>query len=428
MTTTRPLQLAYVPTIACYSRTTEPLDFDLDRLIAALQVYVDVHVAPVWGTPATLVATAGPVKGAWGLVFMDDADAEHPDISARHDVTAEGLPLAKVFVRTSRKHRQPASLNASHELVEMLIDPGNNLMVRKPHSGTMYCYEVADPVEDKGFEIDGLRMSNFVYPTYFETFHRRGSVKFDHRGHVKRPFQILRGGYQITHADGQWVNEYGSLAKAIRHAKEDRRGRRGAHRTRSSHPAKEADMAKAKATKKTATKKAAPAKKVAPAKKAAPAKKTAAKKAAPAKAAASAKSAASAMQAAPVMGAAGGAASRSAAVRPNAKATHTEPVMGSAGGVGKRSGGGGATSGRTDPVLGSGGGRGSRSGGNPSQAIHDRDDDEADEPVMGAAASRGGASDPDGGDEVAGSSQGRGSLGRGGKQKEPPSNSGTRGA
>ncbi len=208
----------------------------------------------MWGTPARLVHTDGPRPGAWGLVFMDDADAEHPDISARHDVTREGLPLSKVFIRTSRKHRQPASLTASHELVEMLIDPGNNMMARQPHSGTMYCYEAADPVEHKGFEIDGLRMSNFVYPTYFETFHRPRSVKFDHLGLVTRPFQLLHGGYQITFADGHWVNEYGSPAKAIRHAKQDRRGRRGAHRTGSSHPAKEADMAKAKATKKTAAK------------------------------------------------------------------------------------------------------------------------------------------------------------------------------
>mgnify|MGYP001014135987 CR=1 FL=1 len=44
-----------VPTIACFNRATTPLGVDFDKLIAAMQRYVDEHVAPVWGTPAKLV-------------------------------------------------------------------------------------------------------------------------------------------------------------------------------------------------------------------------------------------------------------------------------------------------------------------------------------------------------------------------------------
>ena len=47
-------------------------------------------------------------------------------------------------------------------------------------------------------------MSNFVYPAYFEDFHKPGSVKFDHLKKVKKPFQILTGGYQIIFKGGKW--------------------------------------------------------------------------------------------------------------------------------------------------------------------------------------------------------------------------------
>ena len=47
-------------------------------------------------------------------------------------------------------------------------------------SKLVYQYESADPVEDLHFPVNGIRMTNFVYPTYFEEFHKPGSVKFDH--------------------------------------------------------------------------------------------------------------------------------------------------------------------------------------------------------------------------------------------------------
>ena len=41
-----------IPTIACFNKATVALGVDLDKLISAMQAYVDQYVAPVWGTPA----------------------------------------------------------------------------------------------------------------------------------------------------------------------------------------------------------------------------------------------------------------------------------------------------------------------------------------------------------------------------------------
>jgi hypothetical protein len=202
---------------------------DLGKLIAALQKYVDDCIVPIWATPAKLVKTSGFRKGAWAIVFLENAD--QPGALAYHDLTPEGLPLSKVFVKTTLDNNDIVSVSTSHELVEMLVDPAINLMTTGPDPKSVYAYESADPVEALSFPVSGIPMSDFVYPSYFEIFHKPGSVRFDYMGKVNRPFQILSGGYQIVMKNGKWTQTFGSKAKAKHFAKEDRRGHRSQERT-----------------------------------------------------------------------------------------------------------------------------------------------------------------------------------------------------
>jgi hypothetical protein len=219
-----------IPTIACFNRAATPLGVGFDALIRALQRYVDRHVAPVWGTPARLIKSAGFVKGAWALAFLDDADA--PGALAYHDLTPDGLPEAKVFVRTTLQAGELVSVAASHELVEMLVDPAINLLCTGPDPEAAYAYESADPVEALSFPVRGIPMSDFVHPAYFETFRAAGSVPFDHVDAVQAPFEILPGGYQSVFRNGRWTEVFGSAEKEQRFAHEDRRGHRSEQRAR----------------------------------------------------------------------------------------------------------------------------------------------------------------------------------------------------
>ena len=216
------------PKIACFNKAKTPLGVDFDALLKAMQKYVDNFIAPVWGTPATLVKSNDFVKGAWAMVFLDDADTD--GALAYHDLTPDGLPQSKVFVKTTLDNGDLVSVSASHELVEMLVDPAINLMTTGPDPKTIYAYESADPVEALSFKINGIPMSDFVYPAYFEDFHKTGSVRFDQMNKVKRPFQILKGGYQIIFKNGKWSETFGSKAKARHFASEDRRGHRSEQR------------------------------------------------------------------------------------------------------------------------------------------------------------------------------------------------------
>jgi hypothetical protein len=221
-----------IPTIACFidKSTKTPLGVSLDALTKAMQAYVSQYVAPVWGTPAKLVKATGFKKNAWAMVFLDNADA--PGALAYHDLTPDGLPISKVFVKTTLDNGDLVSVSASHELVEMLVDPAINMMTTGPDPKTIYAYESADPVEALSFKVNGIPMSDFVYPAYFEVFHKPGSVKFDQLKKVKRPFQILGGGYQIVFKNGKWSQVFGSLTKEKRFAREDRRGHRSEIRKR----------------------------------------------------------------------------------------------------------------------------------------------------------------------------------------------------
>jgi hypothetical protein len=252
-TRSRPVRGAFnqgdIPKIAVFNKAITPLGVDLGKLIAALQAYVDKHIVPVWGTPAKLLKSTGYVKGAWAIVFLDDADT--PGALAYHDLTPDGLPQSKVFVRTTLDNGDLVSVSTSHELVEMLVDPAINLMTTGPDPKVVYAYESADPVEALSFSVNGIAMSDFVYPSYFEDFHRPGSARFDHLNKVKKPFEVLKGGYQIIFKNGKWSQVYGSAQKKQAFKKEDRRGHRSeqrAHdRLRPADPAKIAKLEKAAA-------------------------------------------------------------------------------------------------------------------------------------------------------------------------------------
>ena len=212
-----------LPSIACFNWASAALDPGLEVLVPALQKFVDRCVLPVWGTPARLSVSKAFVAGAWAMMFVDDADAENA--LAYHDLTPDGFPLAKVFVRTILKAKESLSVAASHELVEMLVDPAVNLYSSGPDKKAMYAYEAADPVEALSFDLGGVRMTDFIYPSYFEIFRKPGSTRFDYLGRVGRPFQILSGGYQIIFKNGKWQT-LGSLAKQAALKHEDRRQHR----------------------------------------------------------------------------------------------------------------------------------------------------------------------------------------------------------
>ena len=216
------------PRIAVVNKST--VDFgNFSALVSALRKFNDVNFAPVWGTPAEIIEAKEIPKGFWGLVFLDAADA--PDAIGYHDLTLDGLPLGKVFVKTTMADKASVSVTASHELVEMLVDPGINLCALKSSTGIIYALEVADPVEETDFLVDGIAMTNFVYPSWFEEFRKPGSARFDYLGLVDRPYKLLKGGYMsVIKEKGKWTQIFGSKRREAAFKAQNRCGKRSHRR------------------------------------------------------------------------------------------------------------------------------------------------------------------------------------------------------
>lgn len=187
--------------VAVINASTVIADAELEVAVAALQTQVHRDFAAAWGIDADLAAVpkgGTPPPGAWWLVILDTS--EEAGVLGYHDLTSEGLPLGKVFAKTDRDLGLQWTVTASHELLEMLADPDVNLTVfveRSPSTGTLYAYEACDAcqADELAYDVDGVLVSDFVYPAWFQSFRKRGSTGFDHRRRIQAPFDLLPGGY-----------------------------------------------------------------------------------------------------------------------------------------------------------------------------------------------------------------------------------------
>jgi hypothetical protein len=214
-------------TIACINKATVDLGVPFDKLTATLQKCYDQYFLPIWGYPVKLYNTKAAKPSEWQFVYFDDADAA--GALGYHDLTQNGQPISKVFVKTTLADHELVSVTACHELFEMVIDPIANLWVEAA-DGTEYAYEMCDAVEENTFPVDGIQMSNFLHPAWFEPFKHPPGTKFDHLGLLKQPFTLSKGGYAIIKKKGKVTNILGSKAKERRFAKENRLGHRSEHR------------------------------------------------------------------------------------------------------------------------------------------------------------------------------------------------------
>lgn len=176
-------------------------DNEIRPVVNALQQQVTNDFRTAWGTDAelTFVPTgATPPNESWWLTILDDSD--QAGALGYHDLTPDGLPIGKVFAATDLKYGNSWTVTASHELLEMLADPNINLTVFVQNantSGTLYAYEVCDACEadSYGYTISNVKVSDFVFPSWFEGFRTQGSTQFDQCGNIEAPLQLLSGGY-----------------------------------------------------------------------------------------------------------------------------------------------------------------------------------------------------------------------------------------
>jgi hypothetical protein len=184
--------------IAFRNESTVVTDEDAAKVVAALQIQVSRDFYPAWGIDAKLMFAAKGFPMAatdWQIIILDNSD--QAEALGYHETSSDGLPIGKVFAKSDIDNGLNWSVTASHELLEMLADPCINLTVLREEVGQLWAYEVADACEsdDLGYLIDGVLVSDFVFPSWFESFWQRGATQFDFQKKIQEPFELLLGGY-----------------------------------------------------------------------------------------------------------------------------------------------------------------------------------------------------------------------------------------
>lgn len=184
-----------VTQLALVSETTHITPSRLNRVAAALQKQAIRDFAPVWQIPASVDAfdklSDVPV-GYWPLIVRDDIG--QPGAAGVH-LDKNGQPFSLI------EYSDSWSLTASHEMLEMLLDPWGNRLVAgrspKPDQGVVeFLVEAADPSEDPedGYTINGLLVSDFLTPHFYDPVAAPG-VRYSFTGKLDGPRKVIKGGY-----------------------------------------------------------------------------------------------------------------------------------------------------------------------------------------------------------------------------------------
>jgi hypothetical protein len=230
-----------MPQIAVINESTAITDADVQKMLPAFDQQWNKDLLPVWGVDAATFSFVpkgqAPASGTWWVVFLDDSD--QAGALAYHDLTDEGLPISKVFVKTILADHASVSVGATHEICEMAVDPWLN-SAYQDDQGVFWAGEVCDPVEDDqyGNSIGGVLVTDFITPNWFGHQHAQGAI--DLEGHARAAFEVLTGGYaQKFDPQKGWEQVTGSMARRSKRARaapgsrRERRARQWAHWERS---------------------------------------------------------------------------------------------------------------------------------------------------------------------------------------------------
>jgi PLD-like domain len=176
---------------------------DIIKVASAINLQANRDLKDIWDISASVTALADPESiepGVWPIFIVDDVGQ---DGAAGLHLTDHQQPYALVQAGATW------SLTASHECLEMLVDPSGNRLVpssaitaagNKVQDVTTekfeYLVEVADPSEDpaNAYMIDEVLVSDFYTPNFFDPVVSPG-VRYSFTGRIKRPREILPGGY-----------------------------------------------------------------------------------------------------------------------------------------------------------------------------------------------------------------------------------------
>lgn len=203
--------------VALVSLTSEVSNRSLMQAAAAVQKQITRDFTPYWGIRATVDAfedLASVPSDYHPVVLFGDAD----ELRGQVEVAIGGEYAERLIDdfergRLSGLHlnaftRQPFALvsaegvwsvTLSHEVLELIADPYGNRLVAARHpqlagERVKYLLEVCDPCQATWYPVNGVPVSDFYTPRYFDPV-GVDTGRYSFTGALEYPLQILDGGY-----------------------------------------------------------------------------------------------------------------------------------------------------------------------------------------------------------------------------------------
>ncbi len=211
--------------IAILNQSTLISNSDAAAMTEAIASQVRLDAAPLWDrAPAAVIFYTDPhgvPAAAHGIALVDTIQDQPQGVLGFHTEDQGGrlwgVVAAKPELDSGAKPTSgdwSVSSVLSHEVLEMFIDPNCNLWSNDGR-GSAYSFEVCDPVEAPTYDINGISVSNFVTPSWFDPL-AAPHAQFDKLGHLTRPFSILKGGYVVYESAGKEKQKFGDQFPAWR--------------------------------------------------------------------------------------------------------------------------------------------------------------------------------------------------------------------
>ena len=204
---------------------------DFAAAIAALQIQLSRDFAPAWDIEAQIVGATTP-PATEQILILDNTD--QADALGYHTITPSDQPVGYVFAKTTIDAGDHWQATLSHELLEELVDPlVNSLAGPLTWAKKIACValEVADPVENSEYDINGIPVSDFVTPLWFQPNPAPAGTRYDQMGLLTAPLTMTPGGYVAYLAAGMKTWSQTFAKKCPKHQRSierySRRHRRG---------------------------------------------------------------------------------------------------------------------------------------------------------------------------------------------------------
>lgn len=184
----------------------------LVRIAAAIEVQVARDVAGWWEVQPVPLAVAVTAPPGFDQCLITKT-LDDPEAVAYHTRLANGRPLLRVGLDAVRAQGgnfvDELSKSLSHEILEAIMNPYVNWWGDWKHPGKKCALEICDPCQGDAYDIDGVKVSNFVGPRWF----RPGQGPYDYMKTLVEPWQIAANGY-VAYDDGsQTFGENVSIEK-----------------------------------------------------------------------------------------------------------------------------------------------------------------------------------------------------------------------